>query len=46
MVVEQILKTTVVCGLDSLRSGPVPVVVCCEGDNGPVQEHLDYLSSF
>lgn len=31
------------CGLVSLI---VPVVVCCENDNGPVQEHVDYLSSF
>ena len=43
VVVKQILKRTVVCGLDSLV---VPVVVCCEDGNGPVQEHLDYLSCF
>lgn len=46
MVVKHILKRTGVCGLDSLGSGPVPVVVCCEDDNGPVQERLDNLSSF
>lgn len=43
VVVKQILKRTAVCGLDSLV---VPVVVCCEDDNGPVQEHLDYLINF
>jgi len=46
MVFKQILEDSSVCGQDSLGAGPVPVVVCCEDDNGLVQEHLDYLSSF